>query len=1185
MARSRVIETLTGLLVVSGFAIGFAAESGDLAILTYPVGLVTGPHAVDVDLGAGGGPATLYLDGQQVCAVSAGSTQCEVDFGEAPHVHLLELVRTDSSGDAIGHAARWVNRPGQEAELVIQLVPRKANGVCGGKALWSHPSKRDPVLLEVTENGQLLRIREDGRSFAYPCPDADEPHVLAASAIFPDGRRAEAVALSGSFGGVTEAGLSAVALTAGGSGEDPCALVTAELGENVSIFDNAGFEVVFVLDPTAGYRTLLATGWSKGMMPTTTSTTKQFDSLVQQGSKGSEAKAKNSWKRAESSLIDAEKMWLVLSNENLQRANGFSQGKMNWLLLLFNYGSAKIEGNPRIADAVATSGLVAAAGPRRRAVVVILGNHPEKDGSGFTAEQAQDYLAEVGVPLFVLRTGKLRDDGWPQGIPVKSMEAVADAFEAVRADINQQCVAWFPGDLHLREIKASLPAGVALSGRTGQQVQDVGSTWRRAELDSSGGGTAEDDAAQASGVPVAGSRIEVTAVTVLLSARDAAGRPIDDLDGSEVEVSEDGRPVRVLGLQPVATATPSAAKAATAEPAHEAESGPVARPREPAVPMPVAIYVDRNLAAATELTTALEALAERSAWLASLGPVDIVVADGDVTTPLAESTSAEAVEEALASLASSSSGQHAIASIRSRFVRDIRKTPNRFNLHKDDDDAGESAVELLAQGQEVTQFERSQVLTAARGSVFEEDAVLRQSMTRVADWALANPGDGPRLLLVVGAGFDIDPVDFYLPFVERIETHSTASAREEFKRYRQADRVDQTGRDLAAAGWLVIPVATQTLGASATGAEYGGGDRFQQFLSTQQDAIRTSDSAYLMLDPIGAQRHLAAPSGGEVAMGAEGLDGLMDASAGWYRLTYQIDRPPDGANHQLAVSTDRDGVEIRSTSVIASETAEGAASARVRRLLHGSQENADLAVAVETAASRPAAGKMVTAEATVTVDLSPIAALMSEGGTRNVRLSIGILPDGQDPYVMHRVETVDGVVESWRYRVPLEWPQGKATVAVVVEDLGSGSVGRRSHRASIGKGAPCRGARLSMAPSNSVVSWSLQTLHHWMGLTWAVRIHHRTFFHRSITCSRLKLAAFWRGGKSLEGCQALPDVGLGRHKHDRCDRPTSRVGSKLFVKGAFERVAAKVRRAWEPAAARSGSIQTSECRGRSARRK
>ena len=696
MVRSRVIRALVGFLVVTGAVVGAAAESSDLAILTYPVGLVTGEHAVDADLGVDGQPADLYLDGQHVCSMSAASTRCQVDFGQAPHVHLLELVRKDDAGGITAHASRWVNRPGQEAELVIQLTPRTANGVCGGKALWSHPSKRNPVLLEVTENGQPLLIREDGRSFAYPCPDVNEPHVLAASAIFPDGRRAEAVALSGSFGGVTEAGLSAVALTAEGGGEDPCTAVTAGLGDTVSVVDNAGFEVVFVLDPTAGYRTLMASGWSKGMMPTTTSTTKQFDSLVQQGSKGSEAMPKNSWKRAESSLIDAEKMWFVLSNENLQRANGFSQGKMNWLLLMFNYGSAKIEGKPRIADAVATSGLVAAAGPRRRAVVAILGNHPEKDGSGFTAEQAQNYLAEVGVPLFVLRNGKLRDDGWPEGVPVRTMEAAADALEAVKADIRTAVRRLVSG--------GSAPArnrGVASGGDRSRGPRRAAVRRRRVDLAPGRAGTGcgrGGDRRRYRWRPPRrwrGSRIEVTAVTVLFSARDAAGRPIADLEGSEIEVSEDGQPVRVLGLQRVPTAAPAVAEAATAEAAPEAVSGPVESPPEPSVQMPVAIYVDRNLAASTELKTALEALAERSPWLASLGPVDIVVADRDVTTTLEAATNAEEIEQALATLASRSSGQHAIASIRSRFIRDIRKTPNRFTVPEGGDDPGRVRSSLL----------------------------------------------------------------------------------------------------------------------------------------------------------------------------------------------------------------------------------------------------------------------------------------------------------------------------------------------------------------------------------------------------------------------------------------------------------------------------------------------------------
>ncbi len=470
------------VLAVAGVVTAATADDAGLRVLTYPIGLVTGEHEIEVALGAGGEPAELYLDGEPVCTVTTPNPRCLIDLGDAPHVHLLELIRFDASGSLAARAVRWVNRPGQEAELGIQLTPRSPQGICGGKALWSHPLKKDPVLIEIRQDGRTLRIHDDGRSFRYPCPDPDEPHVLTASAIFSDGRRAEAVAVSAGFGGTTETGLTAVALVGDSESREPCAAVAAKLGDQIMQAENSGFEVVFVLDPTAGYRTLAASGWSKGMMPTNTNTTKQFDTLVQRGSKGSDARAKNSWKKAESAFIDADKLWFVLPDENLQRANGFGQGRMNWLPMLFNFGSVKLPGKPRIADAVAASGLVAAAGPRQRAVVMILGNKADRDGSGFTAEEARTYLTEVGVPLYVFRNGKLRDDGWPQGVPVRNMEAMADALETVKNDLDRQCVTWFPGSMHPNQIAASLPAGVDIAGRQGETAA-AGEVWQRAKFD------------------------------------------------------------------------------------------------------------------------------------------------------------------------------------------------------------------------------------------------------------------------------------------------------------------------------------------------------------------------------------------------------------------------------------------------------------------------------------------------------------------------------------------------------------------------------------------------------------------------------------------------------------------------------------------------------------------------------
>ena len=1017
------------ILAMAGVVTAEIADEAGLRILTYPIGLVTGEQTIEVALGAGDESAELYLDGEQACTVTMSDPRCLIDLGKAPHVHLLELIRLDASGRVAARAVRWVNRPGQEAELAIQLSPRSPQGICGGKALWSHPLKKNPVLIEVRQDGRILRIHDDGRSFRFPCPDPDEPHVLTASAIFSDGRRAEAVAVSGGFGGATETGLTAVALV--GEGEEPCAAVAAKLGDQVTQTEDSGFEVVFVLDPTAGYKTLAASGWSKGMMPTTSSTTKTFDTVVQQGSKGSDARAKSSWKKAESTFIDADKLWFVLPDENLQRANGFGQGRMNWLPMLFNFGSVKLPGKPRIADAVAASGLVAAAGPRQRAVVVILGNKADRDSSGFTADEARTYLAEVGVPLYVLRNGKLRDDGWPAGVPIHTMEAMAAALKTVKTDLEAQCITWFPGQMHPSQIASALPAGIDIAGRRGEAPEDVETVWRQAEAAATIT-TATATEVIAGEKPAGQARVEVTAVTVLFAARDDSGQPITDLTTDEIEVAEDGAPVSVLGL----------ARLRQAGVAQVGEASTAAGTPPTTGEMQVAVYIDRDLASSAELSQALGALAERAGWLASLGPVDVVMADQGVRMVLEGATDAGTVENTLLELAAKPSGQHAIEAIRVRFVRDIRKYPDR--LVRDDpnaDDPGTGLMARLQAGEEPQELERSKVLTAARGAIFEEDGALRHSMTRVSDWALASSQGGPRLLLVVGAGFDMDPVDFYLPFVERMETQSSGAAREEFNRYRQTERVDQVGRDMAAAGWLVIPVATRTTGTGSGSADTGGGDRFQQFLSAQPDAIRSDRADFLLLDPIGSQRHLAAPSGGEVAMGADGLDRLISSSAGWYRLSYQIDRPPDGADHQLEISTNRPRTNIRSTSVIASETPAGAAAARVRRLLRGSTENSDLVVEIALTEPRPIEGKKMTAEADVTVHLDPISALLVEGGRRNLRVSVGVLADDNEVFILHRTETVDGVVDVWGYEVPLQWPRGPATLAVVVEDLGSGAWG------------------------------------------------------------------------------------------------------------------------------------------------
>ncbi len=443
------------ILGLAAFAPPPAARCDDLSILTFPVGLVVGEHPVHVDLGATGEPAELLLDGQPVCSFASVDTHCLVDLGAAPEVHLLELVRRDRDGHVKAAARRWVNRPGQEAELDLVLAPPSGNGICDGNAVWFHPDKSHPVALEVRENGRPLDLSADGHSFRFPCGNPREPHILDASAVFPDGRRAETVTMSSGFGTEADVDLTAVPLTDCELAPANCAALATALDEPVTVVDDAGFEVVFVLDPDAGYRGMLA-------------------------GPGAKAQRGSAWSRAEASLHDAHILWFVVPDAQLHRVNGFqpsaegrrgttrSAGRGMWLDNLFVVATNPPKREFRLADAVAVSGLVAAAGPTRRAVILILGSTADRDASQFSPRQARAYLAEVGVSLVVLRIGKEKDDGWPRGTTINNMQAFAKALQAVKKALDCQCIAWFRGARGLADIAASLPDRIEVAGASPQ---------------------------------------------------------------------------------------------------------------------------------------------------------------------------------------------------------------------------------------------------------------------------------------------------------------------------------------------------------------------------------------------------------------------------------------------------------------------------------------------------------------------------------------------------------------------------------------------------------------------------------------------------------------------------------------------------------------------------------------------
>jgi len=228
------------ILGIAAFFCSPLFSTTDLQILTFPIGLIAGEHRIEVDLGMTQQPADLYLDGKKVCTATSSEPWCTVDFGPTPHVHLLELIRVGPNGSVTQSDQRWVNRPGQEAELAIILSKPSTNGACSGQVVWLHPEKLDPTWIEVTEDGRAVKDLDDRGSFRVPCRSPDSNQLIAASAIFPDGRRAEAITIGSVFGEESRVTMTAVALSLGNTKKKRIVSAPSVLGKGVTYAERAG---------------------------------------------------------------------------------------------------------------------------------------------------------------------------------------------------------------------------------------------------------------------------------------------------------------------------------------------------------------------------------------------------------------------------------------------------------------------------------------------------------------------------------------------------------------------------------------------------------------------------------------------------------------------------------------------------------------------------------------------------------------------------------------------------------------------------------------------------------------------------------------------------------------------------------------------------------------------------------
>jgi len=966
-------------------------------ILTYPIGLVVGLLPVVANLGPSGSPpGQLLLDGRAACVMTVETPKCTVDLGSDLHVHLLELVRTDVQGAVVERTTRWVNGPGAQAEIYLRGGCDKASGECTVSIGWGHPGKLDPRAMVVSLDGKpiLREVQHEVRFRTEPGSD----RVVSVDVIFPDGRRASQIrALGAGYAGFAEASLQAVPVVS-----SPGARLPETIGVlPVESVGDAAAEVAFVVEPLAleAMRTLWTRAWSEIRVPGAP--------LSQQ---------------INGELIFLEALTAVVPNEDLNRFDVFrlQGGRDAWLSRLA-YGASALEGKAmRLADAVASAGMLVAGAPRKRAVVLVVsGRH--RDESTFTPEQASRYLSDIMVPLVVWRVEDGVGKGWPDGPRITSKTILA-AVKALRAGLDAQRIAWLEGSVNpaLLRLPGDL-TGVTIAGRVG--APPVAGAVAAAPAEEVVPTPPAQMPIAAPGRTVRG-RVDVTAVRVLMRLEWSGRKPAPTLDPDEIEVLEDGAPVRVIGIDRVATADEARASAVSG----------VARPAPDLVPWNLVIYVVPDLCTRAGLARILDRVREEAQLLVNFGSATVVLADLEPRVLGLRLTNRAALEDVVGSAALRRLAPTRLVQRRRDFLTSIA-SPVNLTASLQDTQEGKKALTYQAK------------LGRASMAVVEEGAAVRDIFSRLVAWASADTSPGARVLFLAVDGFDLNPEEFYLDALdptgqapEELAAHQRAV--QQFQAERLGPFVREASAALAEQGWTVVSFdnGVATLAGFANAAEQTGWGK----LNTYVAGATSSGANFMFLDPREPLQVVSETTGGLIVPPGGPLRGALDALGSSLLVTYQVDRPADGRSHRVDVRCKRAGVTVTAPKLVYSGTARGESEMRARRILGGEKATGGLPVQLAALATGEQ-GKhgARSGELRVRADLSSVKDVLVQLGKARMRVTVAVGVAGAEAFVTHQDAEADPSQEgtSWGYVVPLTWPPEAKQVVVVVEELGTGAWG------------------------------------------------------------------------------------------------------------------------------------------------
>ncbi|MDX1383727.1 MAG: hypothetical protein R3190_08800 [Thermoanaerobaculia bacterium] len=407
------------------------------------LGLTVGTHAVEVGVAGPVASVEIRLDERRVGVMAGEPWRLAVDFGDDLRPHELVAVARDGDGRELDRQVLWVNLPRSTIEARL-LFEGDADRVERARVVWESVLDVEPERVRVSLDGRPLAFVDLG-AIELPDLDAGALHRLRVVMDFGRGR---VVDVTGAFGAELEE--SETLLTAipvrgprGGRGLEVEDVVLVRASDRrrleVQAVDGGGGMAVIVRAEGVA-ETLARMGRPGRDLPRGLFDRREARSIRLHGTKvGAGSQRPGGY-----AVFD-------ISPELTRR-----DGRAHDIVTGARLPSDGLDLPERVADAVASAGVAAAESGRPRAVVLLVGRE-EDDASEFSVAEVRRFLASIAVPLLVWSVGEAtpsldaaapglpRQTRWGSAAQLVSARAIEDAYEALRAELRSQRIAWVRG--------------------------------------------------------------------------------------------------------------------------------------------------------------------------------------------------------------------------------------------------------------------------------------------------------------------------------------------------------------------------------------------------------------------------------------------------------------------------------------------------------------------------------------------------------------------------------------------------------------------------------------------------------------------------------------------------------------------------------------------------------------------